>query len=108
MNDNSGTRIELLKAYLAEDPADPFMQYALALEFVRLNKFEDAIALLENVIKQNPDYLPSYYQLGKLYEKSSRSTEALKIYADGMKVAREQKDPHTLSELQGAHDMINE
>ncbi len=108
MNDNSATRIELLKAYLAEDPSDPFMQYALALEYVRLEKPDHAIFLLENVLKQNPDYLPSYYQLGRLYEKSSRNDDALRIYADGMEVARLQKDLHTLSELQGAYDILSE
>lgn len=108
MKDNSATRVEMLKAYIAEDPADPFMQYALALEYVRLNKTADAITLLENVLKQNPDYLPTYYQLGKLYEKSCRNADALKIYSEGMEVARLQKDLHTLSELQGAYDMLDE
>ncbi len=83
------------------------MRYALALEYVRLDKPKDAIALLEEVLKQNADYLPSYYQLGKLYEKSSRHADALKIYADGMRVARQQKDLHTLSELQGAYEMMS-
>lgn len=108
MNNNSATRIEMLKAYIAEDPADPFMQYALALEYVRLNKTVDAITMLENVLKLNPDYLPAYYQLGKLYEKNSRNADALKIYTSGMEVARLQKDLHTLSELQGAFDGLSE
>ena len=76
MNDNSGTRIEMLKAYIADDPADPFLPYALALEYVRLNKNEDAISLLEKVLNLNPDYLPAYYHLGKLYEKSIRQGHA--------------------------------
>ena len=108
MNDNSATRVEMLKAYLAEDPADPFMKYALALEYIRLDKLNDAVSLLENVLKQNSDYLPAYYHLGKLYEKTSRNDDALRVYSEGMEVARSQKDLHTLSELQGAYDMLSE
>lgn len=107
MNDKSNTRIEMLKAYLADDPSDPFLHYALALEYIPLSRNAEAIVVLEDLLKNSPDYLAAYYQLGKLYEKQLRNEEALKTYSNGIAIAKSQKDLHTLSELQGAIDLLD-
>ncbi|HYD21679.1 MAG TPA: hypothetical protein VEB40_09415 [Flavipsychrobacter sp.] len=97
-------RIEKLKEFLKASPADCFLNHALALEYVKLGKDEDARGLFEANIQNDASYVATYYHLGKLLERLGAQQEAIAIYENGMKVAREQKDMHTYSELQAAHE----
>ncbi len=97
-------RIEKLKEFLKASPADCFLNHALALEYVKLGRDEDARGLFETNIQNDASYVATYYHLGKLLERLGAQQEAIAIYENGMKVAREQKDMHTHSELQAAHE----
>ncbi|HMT30890.1 MAG TPA: tetratricopeptide repeat protein [Bacteroidia bacterium] len=99
-------RIELLKSYIEEDPDDIFSVYALALEYSAIESFGEAIPLLENLQKNHPDYLPTYYQLGKLLEKTGNFSKAIEVYILGEQVASKQNDIKTRSELLAARENI--
>ncbi|HNQ13775.1 MAG TPA: tetratricopeptide repeat protein [Bacteroidia bacterium] len=103
---SSEKRIEILKSYILKDPKDFFSKYALSLEFIAGNRDEEAIVLLKEIIQANPQYLPAYYQLGKLMEKYNNAEEAIIVYEQGMEVAREQYDTKTYNELSQAVDGI--
>ena len=70
------SRLELLNEMLAKEPADPFLNYAMALEFHKNGEKQKAIALLENVIRVDENYLAAYYQLGKFYEDAFEKNKA--------------------------------
>lgn len=101
-------RIEILKAYLAEDPTDSFSRYALALEYVRLNHLDEAKVLFLELLESAPDYLPSYYQLGQLLEKMKNPEAAISTYLKGMETARNQKNNHTFNELSSALNQLRD
>lgn len=100
------SRIELLKQFLEEDANDSFSRYALALEYAKLGRLEDARAELETVRDKDPNYLAAYYQLGQLYIKLSQPHEAEKTFRGGITVARKQGDSHTQSELEAALEAL--
>ncbi|MEP7263892.1 MAG: hypothetical protein ABI772_05320 [Bacteroidota bacterium] len=102
------SRINALLQFIEEDPQDKFSRYALALEY--LNSGEQVLALkhLEELVAVFPDYLATYYQLGKLLESESRNTEAIAVYEKGISIAKSQGNKHTLSELTSAKDEISE
>lgn len=50
----------------------------------------------------DPDYVGTYYHLGKLYEEIEEGEKALEIYQKGIEIAKKIKDQHALSELMGA------
>ena len=102
------TRLELLKRYLLEDPADSFLRYALALEFISLNETIQAYQQLEKLLNDDPDYLAGYYMAGKTAESLGRSTDSLKWYTKGIEVAKMQKDQHTMNELTQAMNLMEE
>ncbi len=56
------------------------------------------------LINEHPDYVGTYYHLGKLYEKEGQKDEAITIYQKGIVAARAKRDMHALSELQGAYN----
>ena len=94
------SRLEKLLEFIKAEPEDPFLKYALATEYLRLDQTDKALAYYEDLINKHPNYIGTYYHLGKLYEALDRKQEAINTYETGMKVTREQRDNHAFSELQ--------
>lgn len=97
-------RIALLESYLGKSPEDSFLKHALALELIKLHEENKAIALFEELLSHNPDYVGSYYHLGKALERTGNTGKAIGIYQKGIEIARKLKDNHTAAELQQAVD----
>jgi len=96
-------RLQQLIEFLKESPGDAFLMYALATEYLKLGHTDDALRRFETLVEEHPDYVGTYYHLGKLYEALGRQAEAVAIYEKGMQAARNKRDMHALSELQGAY-----
>jgi predicted Zn-dependent protease len=97
-------RIDLLRQYLAKTPDDSFLRHALALEHIKLKEDEEAIGLFQALLEDDPDYVGSYYHLGRAWERKGETDRALETYQKGMAVARRLKDDHAYRELQQAAD----
>ena len=100
-------RIARLKAILELEPNDSFSRYALALEFAGMDNSAGALELLEDLVRRDPSYVPTYQQLGYLYLKIGRTDDARAILIRGMEVASQQGDFHARSEMQDALDEMN-
>jgi tetratricopeptide (TPR) repeat protein len=103
----NSSRIEELKKFLSEDPSDKFSSYALALEYAELGINDEAVSLLERLIKADENYLAAYYQLGKLFELRKDFIKASSAYMKGLEIARIQNNQRTLNELKSALDMLD-
>ncbi len=97
-------RIEKLLDLLKTNPADSFLQHALALEYIKMGKETDAQRLFEKLLAETPGYVGSYYHLGKLHERMGRANEAVEIYEKGLLEAKKAGDQHTYNELMAAKD----
>ncbi|HTK21466.1 MAG TPA: tetratricopeptide repeat protein [Mucilaginibacter sp.] len=97
------SRLEKLLEFLKNEPNDEFLQYALATEYLRLNDTEKALEYYENLVKNHPDYVGTYYHLGKLYEALNRKDDAISTYEKGMETAKRKRDNHAFSELQAVY-----
>lgn len=95
-------RIKKIKSYLVENEYDLFLNHALALEYLKINELNLAYSCFLKNLENDPNYVATYYHLGKLQEKLGAVNDALHTYEQGMKVARANKDQHAYSELQGA------
>jgi len=104
--DESNSRIEKLKEFLANDPADDFSEYALALEFEKSGNRKEALSHFENILKRNPSYLAVYYQAGRMYEAEGDLRKATSMYEKGIEVAGQQGNTKTLNELRTALDLM--
>jgi Tfp pilus assembly protein PilF len=96
----------MLRSLLADQPTDPFLNHALALEEIKVGNDESARELFEQLLERNPDYVGSYYHLGKLHERLGDESKAIAVYEKGMEVAKKLSDNHALSELRGAYDNL--
>lgn len=101
------SRIEQLREFLQKKPQDYFLRHALALELIKAEQLTEAKALLENILKEKPDYVGSYYVLGKLLEKMNEPEAAEAVYEKGMAQAKALGDNHTFSELRSAIDLMD-
>ncbi|MDZ4711752.1 MAG: tetratricopeptide repeat protein [bacterium] len=100
------SRIEQLQEFLKDDINDSFLKYALALEYVRVKENNTARDCFLKLIKEDENYIASYYQLGKLYESLNEVEKAIEIYKKGIEIAKNIKDAKTLLELQEAYNML--
>lgn len=99
-------RIAKLKEFLIANPADSFVQHALALEYIKLGDDEGARRLFEEILNREPGYIGSYYHLGKLLERIEKTEEAVKVYERGMEEAKKAGDNHVFVELRGAYEEL--
>ena len=99
-------RVAMLKQFLAENPADSFARYGLAMEYSKGGDIEAALAEFKNILAQNPDYVPAYQMAAQMLNEAGRDDEARKWATDGIAVARRTGNQHAASEMQGLLDLI--
>ncbi|MBE7169812.1 MAG: tetratricopeptide repeat protein [Williamsia sp.] len=97
-------RIETLQQYLAASPDDPFLQHAMALEYIKLGDDGQARPLFERVLAKNPGYTGSYYHLAKLLERNGETGAAIQVYEQGMAACKQAGENHNYNELQAAYE----
>ncbi len=97
-------RLQKLLDFIENEPNDPFLKYALATEYLNANEADKALIYYQDLITNHSDYVGTYYHLGKLYEALNRKADAIKTYQAGMIIARNTKDMHAFSELQGVYN----
>lgn len=101
-------RISKLNELLQNQPEDSFLRHALALEYVKVQNDDKARQLFESILEKEPDYLGTYYHLGRLLERVGADEEAMIIYEKGLAVAQAVGDHHTKNELQMALDDLQD
>ena len=99
-------RIEKLRAFLESNPADSFVQHALALEYIKLGDDATAKSLFLLLLEREPNYVGSYYHLAKLLERQEETDEAILWYERGMAIAKSLGEMHAYGELRGAFEEL--
>ncbi len=92
-------RIEQLRAFIEQDPSDPFPRYALALELDAGGDIAAAVSTLEDLLARAPRYVATYQQLGTLYVKQGSTAKARAILRAGILAARQEGDNHAAREM---------
>ena len=94
-----------MRRLLADQPANTFARYGLAMEHVRAGDLESAVQEFEAVLTTDPGYSAAYYHGGQALEKLGKLDQARDLYRRGIPATR---DPHALGELQAALDILGE
>lgn len=95
-------RLAELLEFLKTTPNEPFLLYAVALEYQKKGDLGNALKYFTELTQSHPDYLGTYYQLGKFLEDINDHDSAMEAYKKGIEVAKAQGNQKTLSELKGA------
>lgn len=99
-------RLEILKQYLEADPKDSFLLFAIAKEYEKMANEPVALEYYLKIKTDDPEYIGLYYHLGKLYERIDKIEDARATYLEGIELAKERRDFHAASELNGAFEAI--
>ena len=91
-----------IEAMLAESPQDPFLRFALAKEFEKEGADADAKDIYAALLADQPEYVGTYYHLGKTLERLNEQAEAWRIYTEGIAITKRLGEKHAMSELAGA------
>lgn len=98
---SSNKRLEMLEKLTASGKADSFAWYALALEYKKADRTDDAHGIFTQLREKDPDYVPMYLMCGMMLVDLGRGDEARDWLETGMVKARAKGDTHALSELEG-------
>jgi len=101
-------RLKKLKEWEAQKPDDAFLKFAISQEYVSAGEDQEALKYLDLLIARFPEYLATYYQLGKLHERLLDTQKAIAFYKKGKEVARIAGDTKTLSELNEAISQLED
>lgn len=95
------TRKQQIEEMLAEEPNDPELRYALAMEYVSAGEDEHAVRCFQELSRVSPAYVPSYFHLARTLVRLGRPDEARPVVEQGIAAARTGGDHHAADELQG-------
>ena len=102
------TKRDQLIEMLQNEPHDSFLNYALALDYAKVNNVKKAIEIIEELLLRDENYLAAYYQLGKLYGQMNQPAKAIVIFEKGIGIAKKQNNRKTLGELNEALLMLED
>lgn len=98
----NSSRLENLEKMLLESPNDPFLHYAIAMEYNQ-SEPEKSWQMLNDMLAKFPDYLPAYYIAAQLGADLSYPVKSKSIFEQGIALARQLGDNKALHELQAAY-----
>jgi predicted Zn-dependent protease len=93
-------RLAMLESMVKSGKADSFAFYALALEYRKEARLDDALGTFADLRKRDPDYLPMYLMAGQIYVSAARYTEARDWLEAGLRLAQAKGDSKAFGELQ--------
>jgi predicted Zn-dependent protease len=93
-------RIAMLTEILAQNSADAFARYGLAMEYSKAGAVERALEEFGKLLSTHPDYTAGYFMAAQTLAKSERPEEARKMLADGITAARRTGNSHAQSEME--------
>ena len=99
----TNSRLNQLLAFYKEDPTDAFTIYALATEYLKLD-LNESRKYYELLLTEHRHYVGTYYHAAKLYIELGLPDKADDTYQKGMKIARQEGQMHSFSELQQAYN----
>ena len=100
------SRVDKILEMMQSSGKDSFLQHALALEYIKIGQYLDAMEQFVDLLNSNPDYVGSYDHLAKLYERLNEVEQAISTYEKGMEVSKKLKDQHAYNELLVAKDEL--
>jgi thioredoxin-like negative regulator of GroEL len=93
------SRREQIEAMLADEPADVFLRYSLALELAKENEQQRSLELLRGLMTGQTPYVPAFLMAAQQLAEMGRLNEATAALGDGIEQARRQGNPHAAGEM---------
>ena len=94
--------LEQLLPLLEADPDDAFLRYAVAMEYAKHSRQDEALAEFAELTKRHPDYVAGYFMAGRTAEQKGDIELAKTLYQAGIATAQRVGDTHAAGEISSA------
>jgi hypothetical protein len=88
-----------IEAMLADEPADQFLRYSLALELEKEHEHEASLGHLTSLQRDAAPYVPSFFMAAQQLTRLGRVDDARGVLRAGIEEARRQGDAHAAAEM---------
>lgn len=95
-------RLAFLEKMTAEGSKDPMAWYGLAMEYRKLERWDEALQTFTTLRTNQPDYTAMYLMCGQMLGEIGRRDEAREWMEAGLAQAKKKGDGHAASELESA------
>lgn len=95
-------RLIFMEEMLDTNPNDPFLLYAIAIEYQNKTDIKKTSEIFTKLLKEHPKYLATYYQMGQILEGKGKFDKAVALYRKGKELAIKSNDQKTIGELSEA------
>jgi len=99
-------RLSLLESMINSGKADSFAYYALAMEYRKEDRLDDALNTFLALRQRDPKYLPMYLMAGQIFVSAARWTEARDWLEAGIQLAQTIGNSKAQSELQAELNQV--
>jgi Tfp pilus assembly protein PilF len=101
------TRREQIEEMVQQGPDDDgFLRYCLAMEYKSEGDNNRAVECFRDLLRESPDYVAGYMQLGQLLNQLGEEDEAKTVFRNGIAVAQKKGDTHAAGEMSGFLAML--
>ncbi len=94
------SRIEKIQTMLEKEPDDAFLNYSMALELAKLERFEESVARFDMLLAVAPDYVAGYFHKGKTLAAMGWIPDARETIVQGIAKATEVGNSHARGEME--------
>lgn len=99
-------RLDALKQMVAQNPANSFARYGLAMEYANSGNPDQAVSEFKTLLAADETYVAAYYHAGQALEKLGNVDEARVTYERGIEACNRKGDAHTRSEIEAALSLL--
>ncbi len=93
------SRREKIEAMLADDPADEFLRYSLAMELDKEGEHERSLAAFGALMSGETPYVPAFFMAAQQLARLERIAEARTALREGIEHARATGNQHAAGEM---------
>lgn len=94
------SRIDTFKQMLESDPENSLVRFGLANEYLKAERYEEAISALNDYLQRADDEGAAFGMLARAFEKTGQRERAREAYERGIEAARLHGHPSMADEYQ--------
>ncbi len=95
----AASRRNKIEAMLADEPADQFLRYSLALELEKEAEHDASLNHLASLQREAAPYVPAFFMAAQQMVRLGRIDDARGVLRDGIEEARRQGNAHAAGEM---------
>lgn len=100
-------KIAALSEILAQNPADSFARYGLAMAYAAEGRSDEALQEFKAATDNDPDYVPAYQMSAQTLLKLGQTDAAKSRLSAGLSACKRTGNTHAASEMQAMLEDLN-